>query len=185
MLRNTYWRRKKGLGDFMKKKIRTDICVVIAAGLLTLVFIIMNLNNSSFWQASCMDIVTMWFVGILTIIISENGSERRHVKASMEHVIDEVERYVVNDANFTFEHNEMAFFEQASCANKIKYLKDANFSDIKDDIDFINNHFGEIRDLYSNHNNSKDSLDSVKKDIKRHRVQIIDKCDKIRIELCK
>ena len=70
--------------------------------------------------------------------------------------------------------------KQRSCANCIKYLKDAEFDDINGDILFIENHFKEIRDLYSYHQND---LSSVRKDFERHQTLISDKCNKIRVGL--
>ena len=70
--------------------------------------------------------------------------------------------------------------KQTSCANRIKYLKDARFSDFQDDINFIETHFQEIRDLYSSHENK---LDEVIDDFRRHQCFICDKCSKIRIGL--
>ena len=62
-------------------------------------------------------------------------------------------------------------------------MKDAGFTDIEGDIEFIETNFENIRDLYSNHNQSEEALQRVKVDIDKHRMNIVDKCSKIRVGL--
>lgn len=95
----------------------------------------------------------------------------------------EIEKMILDNDIFKKDDNTLNY--QASCANKIMYLQKAGFSNIQSDIDFIAEHFSEIRDLYSNHNSTDKELNIALKDFRRQQSLICDKCTKIRIELYK
>ena len=54
---------------------------------------------------------------------------------------------------------------------------------IKNDIEYIEDQFEELRVLYGNHNQSANELKRVEPDMIRHKTNISDKIDKIKLEL--
>lgn len=149
-----------------------------------IVLLVIGVYNSfltTFWEASFVDIVTIGLAIFLSFYLTENLNDKRRRNDCIEHIIIEIEQMMNEDSIFSFDKKTLV--QQASCANRIKYLKDAQFQDIQEDIDFIAREFGEIRDLYSNHNQTETKLKAVQIDFEKHRNLICDKCNKIRIGL--
>lgn len=141
-----------------------------------------NWNQEHFLHASLTDIITILIGGVFAFFIAERLTDRRRRNDCIEHIIIEIESFITNDNNF-FIIDKSTYIKQSSCANRIKYLKDAGFSDIAKDIEFIESNFENIRDLYSYHNQNEEALQEVKIDIDKHRTNIVDKCIKIRVGL--
>ena len=140
-----------------------------------------NSFSATFWEASFVDIITIGLAVFLSFYLTENLNDKRRRNDCIEHIIIEIEQMMNEDSMFSF--GKKALAQQTSCANRIKYLKDAKFQDIQEDIDFIAREFDEIRDLYSSHNQTEPKLKAVHIDFERHRNLICDKCNKIRIAL--
>lgn len=156
--------------------------IAMAVAILFCVFLIYkNIKKVNFFSANAVDIITILLGVIITFYLTERMNDKRRRNDCIEHIIMEIESFVSDDNNFSICPNTL--MQQASCANRIKYIKDAAFSDIKDEIDFIEHHFTDIRDLYSNHYQNEEEFKGVKKDIDKHRNCITDKCCKIRIGL--
>ena len=149
--------------------------------IMAVILVFANYKSTTFWEAKITDIITIVLGAVITFFITERMTDKRRRNDCIEHIIMEIEAFVSDAENFKINKNTL--LKQASCANRIKYLKDASFSDIEDDVAFIEQHFSEIRNLYSNHNSSDESLNEVRIDIDRHIDQIVDKCSKIRIGL--
>lgn len=145
--------------------------------------IMVNACNDTFFQANFIDIVTILLGAIITFILSEKLTDKRRKNDCIEHMVNEIETFISDERNFKVDKS--TYMKHASCGNRIKYLKDASFKEIQDDIVFIETHFNEVRDLYSNHCNDEETFESVRIDINKHRDYIIDKCCKIRIGLYK
>lgn len=174
----------------MKKNIKSlirqnwgQIIAIILSLLVSVLLLYCNASKPSFLEASLVDIATIFFACFITFYLTEKINDNRRRNDCIEQVITEIEKMVIDEAIFA--KSEWTFIYQASCANKIRYLKEAGFSCIQEDIDFIATHFQEIRELYSNHRNSQKELDVVKKDFQRLQSLICDKCTKIRIALYK
>ena len=170
----------------MRKKLKNHAVVVFAVVALLIICLwlfVKNCFNESFFTVNIVDILTVIWGFVITFFLAERLTDQRRRNDCIEHIIVEIESFINDDKNFMIA--DSILIKQASCANRIKYLKDAGFKEIKEDIEFIDNHYGEIRDLYSNHGQSERSLNSVKKDIDKHRSLIVDKCIKVRIELYK
>ena len=165
---------KKYIG---KHKVQFIIGVVGGGGLIWL--IAKNCKKEEFFSASFIDILTIGIAIFISFMVTEYSDNKRRRNVCIEHIILEIEEMVSSDEIVNGESN-MTLLKQSSCANRIKYLKEAKFTDIEQDINFIEERFQEIRDLYSNH---KDDLKSVKNDLERHQRQICDKCNKIRVNL--
>lgn len=161
------------------RKHRSLSCCIIATICVVFLLIEKNYKASAFFEASLVDIVTIIIAVFITYVLTMSEGDRQRRNQCIEQIILEIEALVVNESVFS-EQNHVAFMKQRSCANRIKYLKDADFADITADIIFIENHFNEIRDLYSNH---KDDLGSVRIDFEKHQNLISDKCNKIRVGL--
>lgn len=160
-----------------KHKVQSLTGFVGGGGLIWL--IIKNCKKEDFFSASFIDILTIGIAIFISFMITEYSDNKRRRNECIEHIILEIEDMVSGDEIVNGESN-MTLLKQSSCANRIKYLKDAKFTDIEQDIIFIEEQFQEIRDLYSNH---KDDLPSVKNDLERHQRLICDKCNKIRVNL--
>ena len=158
-----------------------EIIIVVVAILLCIFLICKNYKDPCFFRADIIDILTILIGSIFVIYFSERMTDRRRRNDCIEHIVEEIEQYILDDNNYKI--NKSTFIKHQSCANRIKYLRDASFTDIKDDIEYIQRHFEEIRTLYSNHSNSEEELEAIRVDIDRHRANINDKCSKIRIGL--
>lgn len=156
-----------------------SIILIVVFVLACAFLIVANVRNDDFFSANAVEITTILFGGFITFYLTERMNDKRRRNDCIEHVIMEIEGYITDDEIYKI--NKNALLKQASCANRIKYLRDASFKDIQKDIEFIDTHFSFIRDLYSEHKKSQDDLDAVKKDINKHRDLIVDKCCKIRI----
>ena len=165
------------------KSVKSLIFIVIILTSIASLFIYNLMTYDAFWKASFVDIFTIGFAIIISFYIVEKNNDRRKRNDCIEHIVMEIEQLLNSEIIFKMGKETLNY--QASCANRIKYLKDANFLDIQEDINFIADKFEEIRMLYSNHNNSKKNLDSVYEDFKRNQQYICDKCNKIRIWLYK
>ena len=166
-----------------KQKIDSGIIILIVAIIIGIGLIIVNLfivKNGDFLKSSLIDIIALVIVGIFVFYLSERKSDKRRKYDCVEHIIIEIQNIL--ESGEYYSNNKLALIRQTSCANKIKYIIDANIQEIEEDIIFIDTHFQEIRNLYSNH---QQDLDSVRSDIDRHQILICDKCDKIRINLYK
>ena len=170
----------KKLWSIIKKNLGASVSIGVVIGLCILL-IIRNYHNSDFLSANAVDVVSIFLGTIIVFYLTEHMNEKRRRNDCIEHIIMEIEDFVSDDDNF--KPNKNTLMRQTYCANRIKYMRDASFRDIKEDILFIETHFEEIRDLYSNHNQNEDELTRVKIDIDRHRGLITDKCCKIRVGL--
>lgn len=120
-----------------------------------------------------------FITGCIASLFAETMTDERRKNDCIEHIILEIESIVSNEDVFS-PNRVAALSQQRSCANRIKYLNDAKFQEIQEDITFIANQFDVIRELYSNH---ESNLDAVMVDFKRSQGLICDKCNKIRLGL--
>lgn len=159
------------------------VVALSAVGLIILcIFLIYkNWKQAEFFAANLTDIITLIVGIVIAVFITERLTDQRRRNDCIEHIVMEIESFITNDDNFRIDKS--TYIKHGSCANRIKYLKDAGFTDIKGDIEFIESNFENIRDLYSHHNQSDEELLRVKLDIDKHRTNIVDKCNKIRIGL--
>ena len=163
----------------MKNKklyIITCICLCIISFLVGI-----NIKMSSFFEATLVDILMITIGSIAVFYLKEKNTDARRQIDCIEHIINEIELYVSDNDNFSI--NKNALIMQTSCANRIKYICEANITKIQEDVNFIKTHFEEIRNLYSNHMSNQEELDKVQIDINKHREVVLDKCSKIRIGL--
>ena len=130
-----------------KKKIYTPVIIV---GLVSLMLFFGNFKTEEFFKASFIDIVTIFITGCIASLFAETMTDERRKNDCIEHIILEIESIVSNEDVFS-PNRVAALSQQRSCANRIKYLNDAKFQEIQEDITFIANQFDVIRELYSNH----------------------------------
>ena len=156
---------------------------LIISGIIIVILFIVNQKSPEFLKASFVDIITIILAVFIAYYLTEKNNSKRRRNDCIDHIILEIEE-MIND-EIIFSINKRALQHQGSCANRIKYIKEAGFSDIQEEIDFISEKFDEIRNLYSNHCQSKESLKTVIIDFEKHREQICDKCNKIRVEMYK
>ena len=163
---------------FKDNWLQTSTIVIVAC-----ILIYSNYAKQEFLNASLIDIFTLIFASLITFYLTEKVNDNRRRNDCIEQVIMEIEKMILGEDIFKKGDNTLIY--QASCANRIMYLQEAGFENIQKDIDFIANHFKEIRDLYSNHNSTNKELNLVIKDFRRQQSLICDKCMKIRIGLYK
>lgn len=159
------------------------LIVSVAFLVLCLYLFLVNKDNEEFWSASIVDIATIVIGVLIAFFLTERYTDTRRRNDCIEHIILEIEEAVSSESIFSIDR--VTYLKQQSCANRIKYLKDAAFPDLLKDIEFIETNFDSMRDLYSHHNSSADDLSSVYLDMEKHRDNITDKCCKIRVELYK
>lgn len=170
-----------------KKGFNLNTILLLIAGLIILGLMGFNIQlfckqeNKDFFKASFIDIATLGIGTYIVFFLSERLNESRRRNDCIEHIITEIENIVCDEKFFSMQRS--ALMLQSSCANKIKYLKDAKFPKIQEEVDFIESKINDIRDLYSYHNSSEEDLKSVEKDFEKKRNEISDKCDKIRVSL--
>ena len=158
------------------------ICIEILLVLaISCVLIIKNCRDNTFYKANLVNIATLIIAGIITVAISDRNNRRNRRNDCIEHLVLEIEKMVSDDSAFS--KNDMALIVQQSCGNRIKYLKEAGFKDIDDDVEFISTHFEELRLLYSENSQNDAKLNGVKETMQRLRSNISDKCNKIRVSL--
>ena len=165
---------------FFNKHKGISIAAIVVI-LFCIFLVLKNWKGAEFFSAKLTDVITILVGVVIAIFITERLTDQRRRNDCIEHIIIEIENFVTDDTNFVIDKS--TYIKQGSCANRIKYLKDAGFADIKGDIEFIETNFQNIRDLYSNHNQDEDALQSVKVDMDKHRTNIVDKCSKIRVGL--
>lgn len=164
-------------------KINLIRILIIACVIGLIILIIHNLNSDDFLKASLFDIISITVSSVILFIIAkmfdENIKKQEKIISMISRLQNDIvfkdDLYIINDRTLQL---------YSSCDNRIKYLKDySDINAIRKELEFINSHFMEIRQLYSNHNTSNSELQSVMKDINRHRMLIDDKCEKIIIML--
>lgn len=150
---------------------------------ILIILFICNVGDEDFFDVSFINILTLFIGFFISFYLTQHFTDKRRKVDCIEHIIIEIQHSIMQKEMYTINPN--ALFYQSSCANKIKYLEEASFPELKNDLKFISDKFNEIRDLYSNHNGSEESLLQVQSDFERHKVQINDKCDKIRLIIYK
>ncbi len=168
----------KRIKEYLRRNPGAAISIVIIV-VICVCLIIKNITDTRFFSASAIDIITILLGALIAFYLTERMNDRRRRNDCIEHIVSEIETFVSDEANFKVDKETL--MKHGSCANRIKYLKDASFSDIREEINFIDDKFSEIRDLYSNHSKDQNELDTVKIDIDKRRDLIVDKCCKIRI----
>ena len=154
------------------------IAVVVV---VTIILLIMNFNDENFYKADLANIVTLGIAGVITFWVGDRNNRNNRRNDCIEHLILEIEKIISDDSTFAL--NGMALLTQQSCGNRIKYLREAGFKDIEEDINFISDRYEQLTSLYSENNQSQEKLDSIKTSLTRYRQNINDKCNKIRVGL--
>lgn len=114
---------------------------------LLVILLIINFSSKTFWDASLIDILTIGLAVLLSFYLTGSMNNERRRNDCIEHII--VEKEQMTDEEYIFSNQKKTLIHQQSCANRIKYIKDANFQDIRESIDFIAREFEEIKNLYS------------------------------------
>ena len=166
----------------MKHKTVSTLFFVATIIIVSLFLFCKNFNSSNFWTANFIQILTLIVTSGLSFFFVQKLTDKRRKIDCYEHILNEVQNIVENNATI-FSVDKEALLLQKSIANKIKYLKEHSFSEIKSDLEYIENQFQELRDLYGNHNSSSYELKNIELDMLKHKTNISDKIDKIKLEL--
>lgn len=165
----------------VRKKLSNIIFAVFIFGIGTF-FIYKNYNSASFWNASLIQILTLLVAAGLSFFFVQRLTDKRRKIDCYEHILNEIQNIIDNNPTI-FSIDKEALVLQQSVANKIKYLQEHSFSQTKTDLEYIREHFNELRELYGNHKQNYGSLKSIESDMMRHKTNISDKIDKIKLEL--
>ena len=103
----------------IKKYLLPVIGVVI---IITLLFI--NFSSTTFWNASFTEIITIGMAVFISFYLTEKLNDKRRRNDCIEHIILELEQMMNEEYIFSIDKKK-SFMYQRSCANRIKYLKDA------------------------------------------------------------
>lgn len=170
----------------MKKGLEIFIGIIFATGTIIWGIHSFQVAEKDFFAASFEDILAVVIAVLVTFFLTERLNDKRKLYEYIEHMILEIEELLDNDKIFYDDNRKIALALQRSCASKIKILKEANISDFSDDFEKMENEFHEIRDLYSNHyTGGRDDLLKLEPDFNKHKINITDKCDRIRLQLYK
>lgn len=164
-------------------KIKTkDIIFVIIVVCISVFIAYKNIHNKNFWDTNIIQILTLMLTSIISFFFVQHLTDKRRKIDCIEHIIVEIQHTISND-ELIFSANKTAISIQVSIGNRLKHLKDNSFCQVQSDIDYVYNEYIELRELYSNHSQNAESLESIQADMQRHIHNISDKCDKIRLAL--
>lgn len=166
----------------MNRKVISNILFICITAIFALLLLFKNLNSTSFWDANFIQILTLTVTATLSFFFVQRLTDKRRKIDCYEHILNEIQSIIDNNTNI-FSLSQDALLLQKSIANKIKYLKEHSFAEIKTDLEYIEDQFQELRDLYGNHQTSAADLKSIEPDMTKHKTNISDKIDKIKLEL--
>ena len=155
----------------MKRKKITNFLFVVIIVILSGFLISKNYSSENFWTASFIQILTLIVTSGLSFFFVQKLTDKRRKIDCYEHILNEVQNIVENNTKI-FSVEKEALLLQKSIANKIKYLKEHSFSEIKSDLEYIENQFQELRDLYGNHSTNIYELKNIELDMLKHKTNI-------------
>lgn len=161
---------------------REDIIICIPVCLVSIVMIVKNYMNKLFWSASLLQILTFSFTVILSFMIVQRITDRRRKIDCYDHFLSDIQNIINTDTSI-FSLSSNAMNKQKSVANRIKYLCDHSFPQTHADLEYISKEFTELRELYDNHKQNENELKSIEADMNRHKGNISDKIDKLKLVL--
>lgn len=164
-------------GKRCKYIIGVIICIVILC-----IMCIPNRDNSKFWEVTIYQVIntqiTLFFCFFLTQILIDR---RRKVDFYERKLIVLQER--LNDKAFFSRNRILVEQELIRIANLITHLKQHAPSKTEENFRYIEEQFTTVRELYDNHINKPDGIDSVKEDLELHMSHISSKIDSIILDL--
>lgn len=166
----------------MGRKIKKNIGIIVIAIISTILIIVNGIKNEDFLTANITQILSLLVTAIFSVYFVQRLTDRRRKTDCFEQILREIKLGIYDEKTFLSTSREALMF-QASIANKIKHLQEYAFSQIKDDLKYIEDEYTELRELYGNHNDSAESLEKIRLDIVRHQNNIGDKIDKIQLML--
>lgn len=166
----------------MRRKRVTNILFSVTAFSISIFLFLKNIKGENFWSASFIQILTLLVTAALSFFFVQKLTDKRRKIDFYLRILDEIQ--IMVDNSIIFSTNKEALVMQKSVANKIKHLKEHAFVQIKPDMTYIEEQFEELRDLFGNHNQSDEELKRIEPDMIKHKTNISDKIDKIKLELC-
>lgn len=152
--------------------------IIVAIG--DTIWLIYNLlNNDKFFEASLMQILTLFVAIFISYFLVQQKNDNRRKVDFINRTLHEV-MLLLEDEKLLDSDRKKTLVIQKSIANRLQAIEKNSFKEIKQDMDYVVKEFEEIRELYSNHT---DNLGEVEMDINRHKINISDKCIKIEAEL--
>ena len=165
----------------MKRK-KSDWFIIIGIIIVASILVIINFNNKNFFKLNLFQIITLVFSAFLSFYLVQRFTDERRKIDCFEKVLLSIRADVCEDEIY-FSVGKKSLLMQKSIANRIVYLKDCKLKAVAEELGYLESEFEEIRELYSNHNQTEESLQSINDDLYRHQVNITDKIDKIRLKI--
>lgn len=166
--------------NYIKKKWKYIVTIIFSV-ITVIVMIAFNCNKKEFFDANFIQIITFVYAIFITFLYVQLKGDRHRKINSVEKIINDIQEKLNIDIVNT-DPKEVNLI-LGSIGNKIQYIKEGNVKEIKEDIEYVDVKFTEMKELYGSHFTNKEELKSIQNDILRIKTNIDDKCTKIIMKL--
>ena len=108
------------------KSIKRNPSVYLALAVIvgiSVYLIVKNVSEEQFFSANAIEILTILLGVFVAFFLAERMNDRRRRDDCIEHIVLEIENFMEEDNNF--KAGRASLMKQASCANRIQYLKES------------------------------------------------------------
>ncbi len=148
---------------------RIAIIAIICIALIA--FAIYNaIVNEQFWNASAINIVTVFIGIVISFFLVQRKNDERKQKDILLDLILKLQLQVCDEKTYDLSGQTQAeiTMRNRDISNKIQILKDtADIFSTQSDVDFVASKFEEYLEFIGNHINELDYLSRSQKDLKR------------------
>ena len=170
------------------KKAKSDKRMLVVTMVILPIIMVWNIckNGTAFFDATIYQILSLSFAVVITFMLTQKKNDERRKIDMLEKMIASIQKDIQNPEVFGYdseESRELALLNQKSLANRIDILTETCKNN--KDIEYIERELGELREIYGTHMNDGEYMKKSSRDLKRHIVNIEDKCSKIIFDLYK
>lgn len=169
--------------NFIKKYFSkiTLIIVICFLAIIGFMFFYNLKNNNDFLKANFIQLLPLILTVLLSFVFVQRLTDQRRKIDFYQRMLDEIQKIIDTNSDL-FSAKPEAIFLQKSVANKILHLQEHSFAKIVDDLNYIDQRFTALRELYAENKNDLDS-ETVQRIIRKDKINISDKIDKIKLTL--
>lgn len=177
---------KSGNGRRSKSRHTKSIVICVIAAIILFVLGLYNAvkNAEDFWSTNITSLLSISAVLFISYYLTQMRNDERKRIDNIERLVMKIQAEISSETLYCGKSN-MCLMYQRSLNNKIEYLQEQNLSSIGSGLDYIHEQFQTYRDMYADHMNDTDFPASIEQDFSRIVVNIVDRCDKMLIELRK
>lgn len=164
----------------MKGK-KGNIAIVIIGSMILLCLLGYNVyaKGKVFFEASIYQIISLMFALLITFFLTQMKNDERRKLDMLDKMLIDIQKDL-NDENIlkfeTEDERSMALLHQKSVANRLKYLVDNNlFPELEEEIKYIDNEIGHLRDMYGEHMTDMEYMRKSKKQFTLYITNVEDK----------